>query len=274
MNVSKLCPKTLSVHVRVLTEPLKHDVMVLTTFQHPIVHHHETTTPRSRLSSMSGNTNTDILLAGAIAAFTVDLLVYPLDALKTRVQYSDYTRLYTNAETKIVNKPALFRGLYQGVGSVIIAALPSSGAFFTTYKRTKSLLTHINPATSSSPNGLIPLSILHAAASSTAELVSCAILTPAEVIKQNAQMVDTTPSSTSSALAPKDQCDPANPRQIPLQPRSPSGAATPHSQDVIYPSQPCQFPIFERLKEATKAHRERKGVRNRERWQKAGWLRR
>lgn len=92
---------------------------------------------------MSGNTNSDILIvrfnslalaialqsnehlqAGAIAAFTVDLLVYPLDTLKTRFQSPDYARLYTNKATGKPN-PALFRGMYQGIGSVIIATLPS-----------------------------------------------------------------------------------------------------------------------------------------------------
>lgn len=62
--------------------------------------------------------------AGAIAAFTVDLLVYPIDTLKTRFQSQDYARLYTNPATGKPN-PALFRGMYQGIGSVIIATLPS-----------------------------------------------------------------------------------------------------------------------------------------------------
>ena len=39
---------------------------------------------------------------------------------------------------------------------------------------------------------------MHASASSLAELVSCAILTPAEVIKQNAQMVNTSTSTSTS----------------------------------------------------------------------------
>lgn len=63
--------------------------------------------------------------AGAAAAFTVDLLVYPLDTLKTRFQSPDYSRLYLDASTKAINRGAMFRGLYQGVGSVIIATLPS-----------------------------------------------------------------------------------------------------------------------------------------------------
>ena len=68
---------------------------------------------------------TSIIQAGAFAAFTVDLLVYPLDTLKTRWQSPDYNRLYVDQVTKAVNKQVLFRGLYQGVGSVIIATLPS-----------------------------------------------------------------------------------------------------------------------------------------------------
>ena len=74
------------------------------------------------------NSNTDILVAGAIAAFTVDLLVYPLDTIKTRLQSPDYKRLYKNASTNNVNR-SLFRGLYQGIGSVIIATVPSCMAY-------------------------------------------------------------------------------------------------------------------------------------------------
>jgi hypothetical protein len=63
--------------------------------------------------------------AGAAAAFTVDLLIYPLDTLKTRIQSQDYVKTY--ASTKPGTKaPALpLRGLYQGVGSVIVATLPA-----------------------------------------------------------------------------------------------------------------------------------------------------
>ena len=68
---------------------------------------------------------TSILQAGAFAAFTVDLLVYPLDTLKTRLQSPDYKKRFTNGSANTINRAALFRGLYQGVGSVIIATLPS-----------------------------------------------------------------------------------------------------------------------------------------------------
>ncbi|KAF2706761.1 mitochondrial carrier protein [Pleomassaria siparia CBS 279.74] len=198
---------------------------------------------------MSGNTNTDILLAGAVAAFTVDLLVYPLDTLKTRIQSPDYARLYTNTATQRAN-PALFRGLYQGIGSVIIATLPSSGAFFTTYERTKTLFTTLNPRTSSSPHGLIPLPMLHAGASSVAELVSCAILTPAEVIKQNAQMVSSG-SSTNATLQTLAKFK-SNPLALWRGYTALAGRNLPFTA--------LQFPMFERLKVAIRGYRDRRGL--------------
>ncbi len=70
------------------------------------------------------NTNTDILLAGAFAAFTVDLLVYPLDTIKTRIQSPNYKSLYINSSNGAINR-SLFRGLYQGIGSVVLATIPS-----------------------------------------------------------------------------------------------------------------------------------------------------
>jgi len=120
----------------------------------------------------------DTVVAGALAAFTVDLLIYPLDTLKTRLQAPDYT-------TRFPSGRGLYGGLYQGVGSVIIATLPAAGLFFTTYEETKSML-----ASSSSPLANAPPALSHMLASSTAELISCLVLTPAEIIKQRAQVVN------------------------------------------------------------------------------------
>lgn len=120
----------------------------------------------------------DTVVAGGLAAFTVDLLIYPLDTLKTRLQATDYA-------TRFPSGRGLYGGLYQGVGSVIIATLPAAGIFFTTYERVKSLL-----GSSGSPLASAPPALSHMLASSTAELVSCLVLTPAEIIKQRAQVVN------------------------------------------------------------------------------------
>ncbi|KAH7388692.1 mitochondrial carrier domain-containing protein [Pyrenochaeta sp. MPI-SDFR-AT-0127] len=197
---------------------------------------------------MSGNTNSDILIAGAIAAFTVDLLVYPLDTIKTRIQSPDYARFYTNPQTGKPN-PALFRGVYQGIGSVIIATLPSSGAFFTTYEHTKSLFTRLN-TTSSSPNGILPIALVHASASSLAELVSCAILTPAEVIKQNAQMVSS--GSPTNATIQTLARFKSNPLALWRGYTALAGRNLPFTA--------MQFPMFERLKLGIREYRDRRGL--------------
>ncbi|KAF2223137.1 mitochondrial carrier domain-containing protein [Elsinoe ampelina] len=189
---------------------------------------------------MSKNTNRDIWIAGAFAAFSVDLLVYPLDTLKTRIQSPEYKNLFLNAGTNTVNKAALFRGLYQGLGSVIIATLPSSGAFFTTYEGTKHLL---------STTPLLPEPLIHATASSLAELVSCAILTPAEVIKQNAQMVST-PSSTSATLQTISRFR-SNPLALWRGYTALAGRNLPFTA--------LQFPLFERLKHHLRERRDAQG---------------
>lgn len=54
--------------------------------------------------------------------------MYPLDTIKTRYQSQDYLKTY--AESGGVTRqarasPFALRGLYQGVGSVIIATLPA-----------------------------------------------------------------------------------------------------------------------------------------------------
>lgn len=64
-----------------------------------------------------------------------------------------------------------------------------AGAFFTTYESAKSILAKANPTFDGSSSPIVPQPIVHSAASALAELVSCFILTPAEVLKQNAQMI-------------------------------------------------------------------------------------
>ena len=147
-------------------------------------------------SSHSAVSNIKInIQAGAFAAFTIDLLVYPLDTVKTRMQSRDYIKTYADSKSasaasasarRAVPSPYALRGLYQGIGSVIFATLPASGVFFTTYESAKTVVGRALPAVT---GGSAPSAVVHALASGLAELASCLILTPAEVIKQNAQMI-------------------------------------------------------------------------------------
>lgn len=87
-----------------------------------------------------------------------------------------------------------------------------AGAFFTTYEAVKYTLGNTSTTTraqrsNQSQNETInrlpatqslPTPIIHAIASSSAEMVSCLMLTPAEVLKQNAQVVQMSKESSSS----------------------------------------------------------------------------
>ncbi|KAI1767780.1 mitochondrial carrier [Hypoxylon sp. FL1150] len=143
---------------------------------------------------MGGNSNLDVMLAGGGAAFAVDLIIYPLDTLKTRQQSRDFVKTFADPSTKTkLPSRQLFRGLYQGIGIVIVATLPAAGTFFTTYEAAKSFLGRYHGGSTLGPGlglGLhLPQPLVHAGASAVAECASCLVLTPAEVVKQNAQML-------------------------------------------------------------------------------------
>ncbi|KAK3323404.1 mitochondrial carrier domain-containing protein [Cercophora scortea] len=150
---------------------------------------------------MGDNTQAEIIMAGALAAFTVDLLVYPLDTIKTRYQSQDYRGMFaqsvSGSGSGIRASRRIFKGLYQGIGSVIFATLPAAGIFFVTYESVKPMLG------SALPSGMIPQPAVHALASGTAELASCLVLTPAEIVKQNAQVLQKPkPGGQSIAFMP------------------------------------------------------------------------
>ncbi|EAW07834.1 putative mitochondrial carrier protein [Aspergillus clavatus NRRL 1] len=142
------------------------------------------------------NSNFDIWIAGAFAAVTVDLVVYPVDTLKTRIQAPDYDRLYKDARTGAVRRNVLFRGLYQGD---VEEGRETAGTFFTTYEAVKYTLTNSSTHTHHPDHNRLPFThslpppVIHAISSSTAEMIACLMLTPAEVLKQNAQVVDLHP---------------------------------------------------------------------------------
>ncbi|KAI1260553.1 mitochondrial carrier domain-containing protein [Xylariaceae sp. FL1019] len=138
---------------------------------------------------MSGSSHTDVMLAGAVAAFTVDLLIYPLDTLKTRQQSQDFLQTFTSPTRKTKLPSAqLFKGLYQGIGIVVVATLPAAGTFFTVYEGSKGFFSKYGND-KKDQGGWLPQPAVHSLASATAECASCVVLTPAEVIKQNAQML-------------------------------------------------------------------------------------
>ncbi|KAF8624419.1 hypothetical protein AX15_005897 [Amanita polypyramis BW_CC] len=119
------------------------------------------------------------LLAGAMAGTAVDLLFFPIDTLKTRLQ---------SAQGFV--KAGGFRGIYKGVGSVLVGSAPGAAAFFSTYDTLKK---H-----SPLPSQYAP--ITHMVSASAGEVAACLIRVPTEVIKTRMQ-TSTYGNTAQSSLA-------------------------------------------------------------------------
>jgi len=135
-----------------------------------------------------------------------------------------------------------------------------AGAFFTTYEAVKKLLSKANPTLSGSKSPLIPQPFIHSAASATAELVSCFILTPAEVLKQNAQMIrrpaQSPTSKASTVFQPSVTIQALKQFKRPLQLWRGYTALAARN----LPFTAMQFPMFEHMKAAIIDHRKNSGT--------------
>ncbi|KAI1825164.1 mitochondrial carrier [Xylaria intraflava] len=115
------------------------------------------------------------LLAGGIAGTTVDLSLFPLDTLKTRLQ--SHAGFFPAGG---------FRGVYRGVGSAIVGSAPGAAFFFCTYEGVKDLLSRARRR-SRDPEPARYAWADHMLAASLGEVAACAVRVPTEVVKQRAQ---------------------------------------------------------------------------------------
>jgi len=106
------------------------------------------------------------LVAGGIAGTSVDLLFFPIDTIKTRLQ-----------SAQGFAQAGGFRGVYKGIGSVVVGSAPGAAVFFSTYEAMKKSL----PV----PSHLAPVN--HMLSASVAEVAACLIRVPTEVIKTRTQ---------------------------------------------------------------------------------------
>ncbi|KAL8788018.1 MAG: hypothetical protein Q9213_001910 [Squamulea squamosa] len=123
---------------------------------------------------------TSALLAGALAGTTVDLSLYPIDTLKTRLQSS--AGFYPSGG---------FRGIYAGVGSAVVGSAPGAALFFVTYEEVKTRLRLLSEdgrsSGSLSTGNRWAEALEHMIAASAGEVAACAVRVPTEVVKQRAQ---------------------------------------------------------------------------------------
>ena len=97
----------------------------------------------------------DSLIAGAIAGLSVDLALYPLDTLKTRLQTNQIRALSSGK-------------WYAGVSCCLLMSVPSSAVFFYTYETCR-------------------LDMNVALAAAVGESIAGLVRTPLEIIKQRMQ---------------------------------------------------------------------------------------
>jgi len=110
------------------------------------------------------------LIAGGVAGLSVDLMLYPIDTLKTRLQ-SPQGFLASGG----------FRGVYNGVGAVGVGSSPGSAMFFTIYEGSKPYTTEWCLQNGRSQ------SLGHMLSASAGEVCACFVRVPTEVIKSHMQ---------------------------------------------------------------------------------------
>eukprot|EP00803_Ostreobium_quekettii_P000592 evm.model.scf_649.1 EVM.evm.TU.scf_649.1 scf_649:5955-12306(+) len=127
------------------------------------------------------------MLAGAVAGVVEHTAMYPVDTIKTRAQALAHPgqQLHRSALKRALK--AAFRhdgwpGLYRGIGAVVAGAGPAHAVYFLTYETAKKLYGGDRPGHQVFATGL---------AGATATIVQDAVMTPADVVKQRLQLVNT-----------------------------------------------------------------------------------
>lgn len=106
------------------------------------------------------------LISGASAGMGVDLILFPFDTLKTRLQ-----------SQKGFFKSGGFKGIYSGLSSTMIGSAPTAALFFTVYETSKRKLAKY------SDNQLLTQIV----AANLGEIAACSFRVPVDVVKQRAQ---------------------------------------------------------------------------------------
>merc|ERR1712087_200487 len=109
------------------------------------------------------------LIAGGCAGTTVDVVMYPLDTLKTRMQ-----------STVGFWKAGGFTGGYNGVLATALGAAPGAAMFFSAYEGMKPKLQALN--------GGREHWLQHACSASCGEVAACLVRVPTAVVTQNMQV--------------------------------------------------------------------------------------
>lgn len=110
------------------------------------------------------------LISGGMAGLVVDVMLFPIDTIKTRLQ-----------SEKRFWRAGGFRGIYNGLGPAAIGSVPSAALFFCTYEGMKKFLSEYTT------NGH-QTHFVHMSSAAIAEVVACLVRVPVEIAKQRRQV--------------------------------------------------------------------------------------
>jgi solute carrier family 25 S-adenosylmethionine transporter 26 len=108
------------------------------------------------------------MISGALAGISVDMSLYPIDTIKTRLQ-SPHGFM----------KAGGFKGIYNGIGAVTVGGGPGASLFFTTYETSKPHLEGFF--------GKDKAHYAHMTAACAGETMACLVRVPTDVIKTSMQ---------------------------------------------------------------------------------------
>lgn len=134
------------------------------------------------------------LTAGALAGIFEHTVTFPLDSLKTRMQNTSNGSIMPRglrAEVKSISSTEGLGRLWRGVWSVVIGAGPAHAIYFASYEQSKqTLLNWQQENLSKYPQLDNPQtkSFLLGCSGATATILSDAVMTPFDVIKQRLQL--------------------------------------------------------------------------------------
>lgn len=121
-------------------------------------------------------------VGGGVAGLVVDMVLFPLDTIKTRLQAQQGFQ-----------RAGGFKGIYKGIGPQAIGSAPQAALFFLTYETVKYY------SESLVPNYAAPG--VHMCGAALAEVAACLIRVPMEVVKQRRQTQSHNKSSWKIALS-------------------------------------------------------------------------
>jgi len=143
---------------------------------------------KGRAEQMSGKETSFLtaLLAGGCAGTSVDVALFPLDTIKTRLQ-----------DPRGFQAAGGFKGVYNGLASAAAGSAPGAALFFSTYETSKNMLTR--NVSEKYHSGCYML------ASSAGEVAACLVRVPTENVKQKMQagLFKTTSETVNNILKSK-----------------------------------------------------------------------